>query len=72
LCDEALELALDSGRTDADSIRQCNYLISKLENHPRPLQLPSDTPLNGFDPDLTVYDMVYFVKDGEVNGGDGQ
>jgi hypothetical protein len=68
LCDEALELALDSGRTDADSIRQCYYLISKLENHPRPLQLPGDTPLNGFDPDLTVYDMIYFVKDGETNG----
>ena len=72
LCDEALELALDNGRTDADSIRQCYYLISKLEHHPKPLALPGDTPLNGFAPDLTAYDRIYIINNDDETGGDGQ
>ena len=71
LCDEALELALDSGRTDADSIRQCYYLVSRLESHPRPLQLPGDAPLNGFDPDLSVYDMICLTCNDESGGKNG-
>jgi hypothetical protein len=58
-CDEALELASENGRTDADSIRQCYYLITKAENHPAPLTLSSSPPPNsGYSPDLTVYDVL--------------
>jgi transposase len=59
LCDEALELARDNGRTDADSIRQCYYMIAKAEYHPSPLTLTSDPPQSGYSPDLTVYDRLY-------------
>jgi hypothetical protein len=69
LCDEALELASDSGRTDADSIRQCYYLISRPENHPYPLMLSGNPPKHNFNPDLTAYDRIYIVTDNE-NGGD--
>lgn len=58
LCDEALELALENGRKDADSIRQCYYMISKLEDHPPPLKLAADPPSLNYRPDLTVYDSL--------------
>lgn len=57
-CDEALELASENGRTDADSIRQCYYMIAKPESHPAPLTLTSPPPNSGYSPDLTVYDVL--------------
>jgi transposase len=59
LCDEALELARDNGRTDADSIRQCYYMIARAEYHPSPLTLSTDPPHSGYAPDLTVYDRLF-------------
>jgi transposase len=56
LCDEALELAEENGRTDADSIRQCYYFISKIENHPQPLTLTTATPVLNYIPNLSAYD----------------
>jgi hypothetical protein len=56
LCDEALSLAFECGRTDADSIRQCYYIVSKAENHPHPLVLSSSPPIIAYQPNLTVYD----------------
>jgi transposase len=58
LCDEALQLAEENGRTDTDSIRQCYYLISKTENYPRPLTFKSSPPIINYTPDLTVYDKL--------------
>jgi transposase len=58
LCDEILELAKENGYTDADSIRQCYYIISKLETHPQPLALTSVTPVLNYNPNLTVYDSL--------------
>jgi hypothetical protein len=70
LCDEALELAKDNGRTDADSIRQCYYMIAKAEYHPSPLVLSSEPPLSGYSPDLTVYDRLFSLFG--TDGGEGQ
>jgi transposase len=56
LCDEAVELAGEYGRLDADNIRQCYLLISKPENSPPPLSLVSNPPLINYRPDLSVYD----------------
>jgi len=61
LCDEALELALENGRSDCDSIRQCYYMIAKPEYHPAPLILPSEPPVCGYTPDLTVYDCLFDI-----------
>jgi transposase len=58
LCDDALELAYTSGRVDADSIRQCYYLIAKPESYPRPLILSKDTPLINYRPNLEIYDSL--------------
>ena len=58
LCEEALELARENGRTDADSIRQCYYIISRMENHPQPLTLTAATPTLNYSPDLAVYDSL--------------
>jgi len=57
LCDDALELAASNGRTDADSLRQCYYMIAKKEYRPDPLKLSSGPMLN-YDPSLTVYDSL--------------
>jgi len=58
LCDEILELAHENGYTDVDSIKQCYYIISKLENRPQPLTLTSVTPVLNYLPDLAVYDSL--------------
>lgn len=58
LCDDALELAEKYGQPDNDSIRQCYYLIAKPENHPRPLQLSTGTPLLNYQPNLAAYDNL--------------
>ena len=54
LCEDALALAGENGRTDADSIRQCYYLIAKKERRPLLLKLP--TPVLNYNPSLSVYD----------------
>jgi hypothetical protein len=59
LCDDALELAADSGRTDADSIRQCYYIISRQEKYPNPLEFAANPTLINYSPDLAVYDNLY-------------
>ena len=57
LCDEAIAFANECGRTDTDSIRQCYYMISKKEYHPKPLVLAA-APLLNYDPDLLAYDSL--------------
>ena len=58
LSDDALAMASEYGNPDADSIRQCYYLISKLENHPPPLVISAPTPHLDYRPDLTAYDHL--------------
>ena len=55
LCDDALELAAQNGRTDTDSLRQCYYMVAKKEYRPDPLQLTSGPILN-YNPNLSIYD----------------
>ena len=56
LCDDALELAGENGRTDADSIRQCYYMIARKEYRPEPLKLLNNAPVLDYRPNLAVYD----------------
>lgn len=63
LCDDAVAMAHECGRCDADSIRQCYYMISKAERHPHPLKFSADTPTIDYNPTLTAYDGLM--------GGDG-
>jgi hypothetical protein len=58
LCDEALELAEEYGRLDVDNIRQCYMFIAKPEYHPKPLELESNPPTAGYQPDLSAYDSL--------------
>lgn len=58
LCSEAIELAEENGQADADSIRQCYYMISRKENRPAPLTLSEKTPELNYDPNLSVYDEL--------------
>ncbi|WP_409967410.1 IS21 family transposase [Bengtsoniella intestinalis] len=55
-CDEVLELAHENGRTDADSVRQCYYMIAKKEHRPEPLTLDITTPDLHYTPNLSAYD----------------
>lgn len=55
LCNDALELACENGRTDADSLRQCYYMIARKEYRPDPLEL-LNTPRLNYNPSLTAYD----------------
>ena len=61
LCNDALELAEENGRTDADSVRQCYYMIAKKEYRPDPLKLPGSPALH-YNPNLSAY--------GGLMGGD--
>ena len=56
LCEDALSLAAENGRTDPDSIRQFYYMIAKKEFRPKPLELRASTPKLRYDPNLTAYD----------------
>ena len=57
LCEESITLATECGRTDADSIRQCYYLIAKKEYHPKPLELTGAVILD-YNPNLSAYDSL--------------
>ncbi|MCM1225763.1 MAG: IS21 family transposase, partial [Lachnospiraceae bacterium] len=57
-CEEALELAEENGRADADSIRQFYYLIAKKEFRPQPLALRTTGPKLNYTPDLSVYNSL--------------
>lgn len=63
LASDALALAHECGRLDADSIRQCYYMISKAEHHPPPLLFSSKTPTLGYNPSLSVYDGLMGGED---------
>lgn len=56
LCEDALSMAAENGRTDPDSIRQCYYMIAKKEFRPKPLELRASTPKLRYAPNLTAYD----------------
>lgn len=56
LCEEALAMAAENGRTDPDSIRQCYYMIARKEFRPEPLKLKGAAPRLHYDPNLTAYD----------------
>lgn len=63
LCDESIVMATECGRSDTDSIRQCYYMISKLEKHPQPLSI-SSAPILCYNPNLKAYDGL---MGGEAN-----
>ena len=52
LCEDVLELARDCGRTDADSLRQCYYMLSKREFRPAPVEPKTPLPLIRYEPNL--------------------
>ena len=58
LCEDVLELAKDCGRTDADSLRQCYYMLSKREFRPAPVELKTPLPLIRYEPDLSGYNKL--------------
>ncbi len=58
LCEDALSMAAENGRTDPDSIRQCYYMITRKEFRPEPLELRASTPKLRYDPNLTAYDRL--------------
>jgi hypothetical protein len=58
LCEDALTLAGENGRTDVDSIRQCYYMIAKREYHPEPLKLLTSAPSLNYSPNLAAYDSL--------------
>ena len=58
LCEDALALAAENGRTDPDSVRQCYYMIAKKEFRPKPLELRTSAPQLRYNPNLTAYDSL--------------
>ena len=66
LCDDVLELAGMNGRTDADSMRQCYYMIAKKEYRPEPLKMISNAPALNYNPNLSAYDGL--TAGGEAHG----
>ena len=49
-------LAAENGRTDAESVRQCYYMIARKEFRPDPLRPDNDAPPLNYSPDLSAYD----------------
>ena len=64
LYNDTIQLALENGRTDTDSLRQCYYMISRREYRPVPLKLDA-APVMVYDPNLSVYDSL---TGGEAHG----
>jgi hypothetical protein len=58
LCDGVLSLAGRYGRSDAESIRQCYYNLTKKGGLPEPLTLGASTPLINYIPNLSAYDSL--------------
>ena len=58
LCEDALALAAENGRSDPDSVRQCYYMIAKKEFRPKPLELRTSAPQLRYNPNLTAYDSL--------------
>ncbi len=56
LSGDVLTLAAENGRSDADSIRQCYYIIARKEFRPEPLKLETAAPRSDYKPDLAAYD----------------
>lgn len=56
LCEDVLAMAGEFGRTDADSIRQCYYMLTRKEYRPKPLRLTSPAPVLSYNPNLSAYD----------------
>jgi len=67
LCDRALSFAYDCGRTDADSIKQCYYMIAKKGRIPAPLVLQAAAPSFSYRPNLAVYDALASMDDRTVH-----
>ena len=55
-----------NGRTDADSMRQCYYMIAKKEYRPEPLKMISNAPALNYNPNLSAYDGL--TAGGEAHG----
>ena len=55
-----------NGRTDADSMRQCYYMIAKKEYRPEPLKMISNAPVLNYNPNLSAYDGL--TAGGEAHG----
>lgn len=66
LCNDVLELAGVNGRTDADSMRQCYYMIAKKEYRPEPLKMIPNAPALNYNPNLSAYDGL--MVGGEAHG----
>jgi len=58
LADEVLEFALEQGRSDCDSIRQCYKYLSEKDFCPPELTLERTVPRAGFEPDLFAFDSL--------------
>ena len=57
-CDEVLTFAMECGRVDSDSIRQCYYMVCKAENHPKPVVLSTTPTMLYYKPNLAAYDIL--------------
>jgi hypothetical protein len=63
LADEVIEFALEQGRSDNDSIRQCYKYLSEKDFRPAELTFSHTVPNASFEPDLSVFDAL--MKGGE-------
>ncbi len=57
-CVDILELTLQNGRSDVDSVKQCYYSLLKEGKTPEPLYLLSQVPTLNYNPDISVYDEL--------------
>lgn len=64
-CTDILELAKETGRSDADSLRQCYYSMLKDRKTPEPLDLLASVPTLNYEPNLRAYDVL-------TRGGDSR
>ena len=64
LCNDTIQLAIENGCTDTDSLRQCYYMIAKREYRPMPLHIDTG-PVMNYNPNFSVYDSL---TGGEAHG----
>lgn len=62
LIERSIEMAINAGRLDVDTVRQCYYALAKKGTPPEPMTLKNSLPAINFSPDLAAYDALKGVS----------
>lgn len=57
-CTDILDIAIQNGRSDIESVKQSYYSLLRERKTPKPLELLTQVPTLNYNPDISVYDNL--------------